>query len=172
MNSYKKMTAVLYFCLLFSFFSCQQEKFKKLTLKEISISYPSYLELSKDNREGVVFALMTKKKNDKDVFIENVNLVSENVNNTDFTIYVESVKEQISKLADIVESKIFKNNDQIYYRIIFSLTQNNIDLKVIQHYYLYKNKIYVLTFTSQLKEFNDYVKDINNSFLSFKIIED
>ena len=104
-----------------------------------------------------------------DLFVENINLAVENVEDLDFNIYTKKVEEQISGFADVIEKKLIKSNNQKYYRIVFGLVQNNMNLKIIQHYYPYKNRIYALTFTSESKEFKKYVNDINDSFSSFKI---
>lgn len=148
--------------------SCQEEKITTLEREDFSISYPSHLELD-ENEEGTVFVLKTQQQGEDDIFIENINLATQKAENISFNEFAIKIENEIRSQAEIVESKRLKLNGKDCLRLVFKLSQNNINLTFIQHIFVENQKAYALTFSSESKVFDDYYKEMNNVLISFKI---
>ena len=148
---------------------CQQQKIIFLEKDDFSLSYPSHLKLDDSEKDGVSIILATKKENDNDNFIENVNLVVKNIGDENFIDFTNKTVKQINDFGYIKENKRFKINNKDCLRLVIEATQNNIGLTFIQHYYVENGKAYVLTFSCETKKLNKYFNEMNEILLSFKI---
>lgn len=166
----KNVTYFIFYCLfVFVALSCQDEKTINLEREEFLIEYPSYLEFDESGNEGVIFALKTQQKDKKDIFIENINLATQEVGNVSLDEFISKTKPEINSIAKIVEDKALTIKGERCHRLVFELTQNNVPLKFIQHYYVKNEKVYVLTFSSEAKEYDGYYKEMNAVLMSFKL---
>lgn len=168
-NIFSFMRIVLCFMVCFMSLNCQENKLIELNRVDFSLSYPSSLELEENIEGGLVFALKTYKKNENDTFIENLNLATKNIGNSSFDDFIHKTVQDISNVGEIIEQKKLTINGRECYRLIFNLSQSSVNLKFIQDYYLKDKKIYVLTFSSEENEFNEYYNQMNNIMKSFII---
>ena len=140
-----------------------------LNREEFSIEYPSYLELDERRNEELIFALKTQQKDKNDVFIEIINLSSQEVGNISIEEFISKTRLEINNITKIIEDKALIIQGEICHRLVFELIQDNIPLKFIQHYYVKNVKVYVLTFSSEAKEYDRYYTDINAVLMSFRL---
>ncbi len=163
------MNLLINFLAVLSILSCQQDKDEMLEKEDYLVSYPSHLELDVSGQNGTSFILKTKKEGDNDFFIENINLVISDVKKISFDEFVNKAKKDISSVASIVENRRLNINGKNCFKLVFKLTQNDVDFTVVQHYFLENEKAYLLTFTSETTKFKKYFDEINKVLSSFKI---
>ncbi|WP_430968333.1 PsbP-related protein [Spongiimicrobium sp. 2-473A-2-J] len=163
------MKLLVYLLAALSTLSCQEDKMIKLERNGFSISYPSHLTLDESGQEGTSFVLTTQKSGQNDVFVENINLVIKNVGKTSLDEFSKRTENEISTVANIIESNRLKINGKDCFKLVLEATQNNVDLTFVQHYYLENQKVYLLTFSSETKVYYDYYNDMNTVLTSFEI---
>jgi serine/threonine-protein kinase len=163
------MKLLIYILVALNTLSCQDDKIIKIERDGFSISYPSHLTLNESGQEGTTFVLTTEKNGQNDLFVENINLVINGVGKTSLDEYSKRVQKEISSVASIIESKRLKINGKDCFRMVVEATQNNVDLTFIQHYYIENQKVYLLTFSSEKKVFDDYYDEMNDVLMSFEI---
>ena len=138
------------------------------------IQYPDSFELNTSGQMGMSFILLSKKTSPQDEFRENVNLVIQDLagQNIDLDKYVEISESQIKSMiinSDIIESKRVKTGNLASQKVIFTGFQGQFNIKFEQHYWIVNNKAYVLTFTAEVNEFDNY-KDVSEKIMnSFRI---
>ena len=163
--------------ILFSFtlvsilsYGCMQDKTISLVRSNFSIQYPSLFEIDESGEANTIFALKTKKKQDvASSFIENVNLAEDKSKYESFEEYFTNSEKNIEKYGKILKSEKRTLNGNNYLRLVFQLSQGNESYTFIQHFYAHKQKFYILTFSSDTREFDSYLKPINKMFNSFKL---
>ncbi len=163
------MRFLIHFLILVNTLSCTQDKKVKLEKDDFSISYPSDWNLDDSGKEGTYFILTADKDGENDVFVENINLSTQNVGNITFNEFAKKMEKEVSSVAKIVERKKIKVNGKDCLSLKMTATQNNIDVTFVQHYYIENQRAYVLTFSSETKEFNNYFDEMNEVLLSFKL---
>lgn len=151
------------------FICCQQEKDKNLTKGNVSITYPPSFELDTSGNSKAFFTLKKPRKDKNDRYVESMNLLGIEIENLDFDKYAEKEEKVISSIAKIIESKRLVINDKDCLRLVFELSQNNLDLTYIQHLYNHKNAVYALTFSCETQDFEQYLNETNKIFSSFII---
>lgn len=169
--SMKKVYIITLIIVIFnSFLSCTQVKFNKLNKETFSINYPSYFELDESGESGTSFILTsTKESNRENDFVENINLIIADVGNLTFNEIADKSVNEVKSIATILENKKFKQNGNDCLRLVFKAVQGKYHLTVTQHLLVKKGKVYVLTFTSDSEDYQDYLKDVDSSISSFKL---
>jgi len=169
-----KIKLLLILLLSFQLSNCQSNK--KKSVKEINkngytLSYPSNLKLDESGKQGSDFMLFTEKKNSADNFIENINLIVQNLEtlNLDLNEFVELTENQIKANANLISSERIKNSNVEFQKLIYSAHLNNFDLKFIQYDFVKNNKAYILTFTAKEDEFEKYSYDMEKIMKTFEI---
>lgn len=163
------MKLILNCLIILNLLSCQHTKNKKFETDDFSISYPSHLKLDESGQDGTSFVLKTQKKDEDDIFIENINLTTRSLVNLKFDEFVNKTEKEINKIANVVESNRLRINNKDCFRLVFELTQNNVNLTFIQHYFIEDHEAYVLTFSSESSMFDYYFDEMNKVLLSFEI---
>lgn len=147
-----------------------QEDLKILDDKEYTIKYPGTWEVNQSGQMGMSFALFSPLSFDGDQFRENVNLIIQDLSGhemdlTDFVNLSENQIRTIMQDSEILKSE--KSGDN--HLMIYSATMGQYKLKFSQRYWLINNKAYILTFTAEQTEFDNY-KGISNQIMnSFQI---
>ena len=163
--------------ILFSFtlvlilsYGCKKDKTISLVRSNFSIQYPSFFEIDESGEASTIFALKTKKKQDiASPFIENVNLAEDKSKYENMEEYFTNSEKNIEKYGKILESEKRVLNGNNYLRLVFQLSQDNESYTFIQHFHTHKQKFYILTFSSDTREFDSYLKSIDKMFSSFKL---
>ncbi|CAM1362363.1 hypothetical protein TPENAI_20401 [Tenacibaculum litopenaei] len=147
----------------------QKENFMYLEKEDFIVSYPVSLSLTEEGDEGTVFVLRTSKEDENDSFVENINLVTVNIGNLNFDSLTSKAIIDIDKIADIIENRRIKMKGSECLRVIFQLSEQGKRIKVIQHFYVKEEKAYVLTFTSEERNFNKFFDKANSVLMSFRL---
>ncbi|WP_152538681.1 hypothetical protein [Aquimarina macrocephali] len=159
-------------CFVSSILSCQTQvsEIKQFKTDAFSILYPSNLKLDKSKVDRTEFMLFTEKTSETDNFIENINLVIHDYN-ISLKEHIKYSNIEVAKIATITKSETIDNNNLKIHRIVYTLTENNVDLTVLQHSLIVNNKVFVLTFCGKSVEFNKYQSEMENIMLSFKLLK-
>ena len=179
----KKIKSFGLLILFFSLIACGQETqindkekidngWKVYAESNYSITYPDYWELDKSGQMGTSFILFSKPSSKEDLFRENVNLLIQDLKGQKINLdkYVEISEGQIKTMisnSDLIESKRLNENGNEFQKIIYSGDQGDYKLKFEQYYMIKNGKVYVLTLTCELEQFDEYKvigEKILNSF--------
>ena len=137
-----------------------------------SIKFPKDWQLDTSGRNKTEFIILSKRE-ENDPFRENVNLIVQDLSNYIMNLesYVNLSKETIKKtpFSKVISSKEITNNNILYHEIIWKGYVSKKLLKFKQLYFINNNKAYSLTFTTQEKEFENYLPVGNKILNSFTI---
>jgi hypothetical protein len=172
----KKMAFLVFFLInTISFGQIKENNWKTIDENTYSVQYPENWELNTDKSMGTSFILFTQQTSTDDKFRENVNLIIQNLEgyNLNLDDYVAISEEQINKMVTngkIIESKrLFKNNSE-FQKVIFTGNQGIFKLKFVQYYFIKDEKAFVLTFTSEVTQYEKY-KLISDKILASFILK-
>ncbi len=147
---------------------------KTLVQTNYSIQYPSNWELNQSEQAGLSFILFSSLESEQDKFRENINLLIQDLTgkNMDLTEYTEISENQIETLvtnSNLIESRRIKKNTDQYQRVIYTGDQGVFHLKFEQYYFIFDNKAYVLTLTTEKTKFGDFKETGEKILNSFKL---
>ncbi|MEY3444369.1 MAG: hypothetical protein RLZZ519_2650, partial [Bacteroidota bacterium] len=130
----------------------ESKGWKTLREDNYSILYPADWSLAPKGESASLFAVLSPQESRKDAFMENVNLVTEDVTNkgVDLDVYVESAEPQIVAAfedAEILENERIKSGTREYHKMVYKAVQMGFSLVFEQYYFIVGNTAYVLTFT-------------------------
>lgn len=151
--------------------SCSQEKMLKYISKNFEIIYPE--SWSKQEKSNAVFFL-SPKKNDKDLFQENVNIILQDLSLQPMNLeqYTELTKKQVidnfGKTA-IISLKDITISNQKGKEFIYNMSYQGKELKLKQYWFVVNNTAYLISYTAEPKEFNSYETSISKMITGFKI---
>ncbi len=163
-------------CLGFSTLTLAQKtskEWKKYETADYTISYPSTWTLDDSGQLGTQFFLFSPVESANSTFRANVNLIIQDLSGLKLSLeqYASLSEDQIKNLitdSAILESKNLGGEPEIH-RLIYTGRQGVHDLKFYQHYFIVKDKAYVLTFTSQEERFEYYSKVAEEILTSFSL---
>lgn len=151
-------------------FSCQgQFKNNELIDNDFTVSYPSDLILDRSGQGNTRFILKTEIESDKDVFIENINLAVKPSVINNFDDFVRQTINEVDGIAKNLEYIKPSKSGLDYLKLKFELTQNNVPLTFVQHYYHHHKNIYVLTLSSETSNYPKYLDKFEVVMSSFKL---
>lgn len=150
----------------------QSSDWNSLEKTNFTIEYPKDWTLNESGQMGTSFILLSPLTSEQDKFSANVNLLIQDLTgyNVDLDDYVEISEGQIKTLVTngkILESNRVTNQHLSHHEIIYTGKQGVFDLTFQQYYWVVDDKAYVLTFTSEEDQFDNYKllgKKILNSF--------
>ena len=167
--------------LIFLLTNCGQEekpadktvKFITYNSPQYSLSYPDDWVDATGQNKGVDFVVLPPPDAKNDVFADNVNVIVQPIGDTiDLKGFLKSTEEQLAiYLPDYVmaEKKIVKKNGMDCLVLEYQAKQNNLDLRYLQHAYIYNKKAYIVTFTAEQIIFKTYAGTANKILDSFRI---
>jgi len=132
-----------------------------LDKKSYSISFPDDWSIDNSGQMNTQFILTSAQEGPEDTFQESVSCISQDLGGFNMTLdqFAKLSEAQIPILIEngkVEDSKRVEGNDGMeYQRVVFTGSQEGINLKLIQHYYLYQEKAYVLTFNTVETEFEN-----------------
>ncbi len=149
-------------------------EWKTLEGDKFEIKYPPNWTVDKSGLMGSSFILFSELSDETDNFKENVNLLIQDLGAYELTLdqYVEISENQIKTLitnGKIISSERMKDGEAEYQKVIYTGKQGIYDLQFEQYYMLIAKKAFVLTFTSEESQFNNYRKVGEKILNSFKI---
>ena len=137
-----------------------------------SITYPSELRLDESGRNGTEFFLFTEKTNAGDDFTESINLIIQDLTNMniDLNKFVEITEGQVRGAGKLISSeRIATKGNQEYQKLVYELKMGDKVLKIFQYDFVKDEKAYILTFTSESSEFDNYSKEMIKIMNTFKL---
>ncbi len=170
MDEIKLKNHLFIILMVVSISSHAQDTFETLENATYAISYPGTWELNQSGQMGMSFALFSPVKFEGDQFRENVNLVIQDVSshNLDLTGFVNLSENQIKTMiqdGEILESE--KGDDS--HKLVYSGTMGQFKLKFKQYYWVKDGSAYILTFTAEQSEFDNYNEIARQIMDSFQI---
>ena len=136
-----------------------------------TISYPSNLRADETTMNGSDFFLFTEKTNAQDNFVENINLVVQNLAtlNIDLDKFVEITTGQISTRGKLLESKRHVMNGTPYHVLVYEGVFDGLPLKFLQYDFVKNDKAYILTYSAKKDAFDTYFVELANVMNSFNL---
>lgn len=159
------------------FLQAQSEKWNTFKTNDYSINYPSSWTLDTTGQGGTKLVLFSPSESEEDAFKENINLIIQDLTGykLDLDGYTKLSTEQIKTMitnSKIVESKKGKQGATEYHKITYTGDLQSYHLTFEQYYFVVKDRAYVLTLTTEQKNFKKYQvageKILNSFALSHK----
>jgi len=79
------------------------------------------------------------------------------VTNYSFDDFVSKTTSEINSVGKLIEKKKLNIDGLDCLKLKFELTQNNISLTFVQHYYIKNEKVFVLTLSSESSKYEKYL---------------
>lgn len=143
-----------------------KNEWKTLDENEYSIDYPNDWELQK-SKMGAVFILTAKETSNNDQFKGNINLIIQELNGKTFEEYIDLSDKEIKRVKSrtLIDSEDLSSSNFSGHKTIFTSEDEKGVMKVLQYLWHKDKLVYLLTFTSTEKEFDNVVaKEIMKSF--------
>jgi serine/threonine-protein kinase len=126
-----------------------------------SVKYPPSWTLDNSGDHGTAFILFSPKESADDDFIENVNLLIQDVGGMDLDGYTKLSEEQIASgkflsNSKLLESNRIRNRAGDYQRVFFTSGDEGSSMKFEQYYWVRDRKAYVVTLTAKEDLFEGY----------------
>ncbi len=128
-----------------------------------------------ENHLGAKFFLFSPQESSQDLFRENINLMSEDISahpNVSLEQYAELSREAIKggmNNVRFIDSGIIQAGGEDVYQWTYTAKQGNYKLKIRQRIIKRGTMMYILTFTSEKKEFSKFEDTVMKIFDSFSI---
>lgn len=125
---------------------------------------------------GTVVIFFSDQKNSSDLFQENLNVLVQDLSAQPMTLaeYTDLSIEQIKLFVSdskILSSKKITLAGNLANELIYTGKQGQFDLKWKQIYTIIGDTAYILTYTSEIDDFDNYLEGFNQIFASFKLID-
>lgn len=151
----------------------QQDKIEDWKTYEDSnytIQYPPNWELDLKGEMRTSFILFSPSENENDKFIENVNLIIQDLKgmNMNMDKYVEISEEQLKTMITnsvLIESKRVKDKNPEYHKLIYTGNQESLQFQFEQYLWIINEKAYILTLTCEINKFSEY-KEVGEKILN------
>ena len=156
--------------------NCSAEEWIKYTHNNYEISYPkSWIKQQK----GLTTLFLSQKENEKDLFQENVNTMVQDLSKQPMTLeeYTNLTKQQITQALganSIVSIKDLNFAGQQAKEMVYNIPKNpmqgsNLNLKIRQVWFIKDSKAYLITYTAESSEYDNYLGTAKGIFDSFKL---
>jgi hypothetical protein len=144
---------------------------KEISRNGYSITYDSGFKLDESGRNGTEFYLFSQKVEPGDDFVENINLMIQNLETLKYDLnqFVAISENQIKTNGKLIESIRKKSGENEYQILIFEGNFSGLDLKFLQYDFVKNDKAYVLTFSAKKSEFAGYQKQIEKVMNTFEL---
>jgi len=142
---------------------------------DYTLSHPSDWNLDESKLMGTQFILFAPLKGAEDQFRENMNLIIEDVSSYGISLddYIKISEKQLAQMItdmNPIKSERKEREGIPYQEVEYTGKQGVFDLHFIQHYIMVNGMMYVLTFTTEDKEFESYVADGKRILDSFDFV--
>ncbi len=135
-----------------------------------SIEYPTSWELNQSGIMGASFLLFSPFESEDDIFRENLNLVEQDLTGLDLDLerYTELSISQLKKSIANFKIRVSKPEGN-YHWLVFDGDQGEVKLTFEQYYWVIDTKAYVLTFTTERDQYDNYKQVGKRMLKSFKL---
>lgn len=131
---------------------------KEINKNGYSIIFPTSMRVDETTMNGSDFFLFTQKTSPEDSFVENINLVVQNLAtlNIDLNRFVEITVSQINARAKLIESQRGISNGTEYHQLVYEGVFEGLTLKFLQYDFVKNDKAYILTYSAKKEEYDNY----------------
>ncbi len=139
----------------------------------LNINYPSDWEVQ-ENFMGTVAIFLSPQESPTDQFRENLNIVTQDLTQQPMTLdeYFETsiaqIKQLMTDFQQVSSEKVNFLNEEAY-SIIYTATQGSFKVKIMQYLYIKDNTAYVVTYSAEEENYNQYISIIEQMLNSFRI---
>ncbi|HUR31878.1 MAG TPA: PsbP-related protein [Saprospiraceae bacterium] len=174
-----KLTAFLCFISIANYCFSQQDKSNEMinfVNNEFKLQYPESWTLDTSGQWGAAVMIFSPLESEADQFNENVNVLIQDLTGQNINLekYKQITEEQITTLATdgkIIESAIVMIGNEESFRFMYTMTQGIFKLKISSVCLIHNDQAYLITFTGEVDQFDDY-KSIGEQILnSFALIK-
>ncbi|WP_297869688.1 hypothetical protein [uncultured Flavobacterium sp.] len=144
---------------------------KTIKTSDYEISYPSNFRYDDSKTRDTEFIIYTEKEDEKDTFIENINLLTQNLKGykIDLNQYVIITENQIKENGKLIESKRTRVNNSELHSLSYTANLTGRNLKFYQYLIIQNEKAYILTYSAEIDKFDVFFPEIIKIFNSFSI---
>ncbi len=141
---------------------------------DIAIDYPSDWDVS-EQVPGAIVAFLSPIESDSDIFRENLNIILQDLSDNPMTLdeYTAlSLKQAEQLLTDfkLIESNAAALAGNPAHKIIYTATQGQYNLKVMQSYTIKNDVVYLLTYTAEVDGYQISLETAQQIIDSFRIV--
>ena len=150
------------------------QDWQTLTGEAYSISHPANWEANSSGLMGTQFMIFSPLSNSLDQFRDNVNLVIQDLSGfeVNLDLFVEASEGQIANLINngkLLSSDRQQLGEQPCHRFVYTGTQGIYQLKFEQYCWVIDHEAFILTFTSEEKEYDQFQPIVAEIFKSFQL---
>jgi PsbP len=164
------------FFLFYSLFSSAQSSQNRIvSTAHYNIICPEGWTIDTSKLLGAEVFLFSAFENSNDKFRENINVLIQNtaaygINLDEYVSITEKqIKGEMVKDGQVLISERIKTDNREYHKLVYTMTQGNFQLKILQHLYMVKGNAHVLTYTAEADKFEQYTNSISETMNSFTI---
>lgn len=133
------------------------------------LKYPETWSLDTITKTAADFIVYSPLSSDKDEFKENLNLVVQDLKGLNFDLdnFTALSEQQIQSYlegSEVTENERLKKGEQEYQHLVYTAKTGGHTLRFEQYYWVINEKAYILSFTSELDQFEKY-SDISKQIL-------
>jgi len=154
------------------FTACMSNNVYKSKTNDFSISYPRDWE-KKSGAMGTEATIYAPKQGNDDKYRENIDLFAETTKNQrtldqyfESVIMVQSKKLVEGYSNEKVEKTMLSGEDA--YKLTFSINLSGVDLNIVRYIAKHNEKFYVITFSEESSQTENYAKQMEEIVGSFK----
>lgn len=165
------MKKIFLFVAVFISISTFSQDVKTVKTTDYEISYPSNFRCDDSKTRNTEFIIYTEKEGENDTFIENINLLIQNLKGykIDLKQYVEISENQVNKNGKLIESKRINLNNSEIHVLSYTANLSGKDLKFYQYLLIKNEKAYILTYTAEINKFDVFFPEIIKIFNAFSL---
>lgn len=162
-------------CICFALVVSGQNSNQLLNTPVYSIQPPQGWTVDTTKSLGAELFLFSPLENSNDKFRDNINLLIQNISayNLGLDDYVKISEQQIQsemvKDGVLLSSERMHKNGRDFQKMIYTMTQDVFQLKILQYAFIVNGKAYVLTFTAEASVFDNYRNLVSETMNSFTI---
>jgi len=147
---------------------------KTFSKGSVSIDYPTAWFADKSGANRTTFVVLSPAESPADQFRENVNLMVQDVSHKDYNmdLYMQASAKQIRKFLaypTILSSEEIESPYGPCHELIYTATQQNLELKFKQRHWLINGVSYILTYTAEPNSAETFQDIADKMFISFQI---
>lgn len=170
---FRKQFLLFVICLFTTSIIAQNEELDSISETNYSVQFPKNWDYISPGQMGTTFMIFSPVSSKEDQFRENVNLLIQDLSTHDLSLdqYAQISEKQIKTLitnSKIIENTKLKKNGLYFQKLIYTGTQGVLKLQFEQYYWVENKQAYVLTFTTEESEFENFKttgENILNSFV-------
>ena len=154
--------------------SAQKRAWIEYKKNNYRIEYPETWTLDTIHKTPTDFIILSPLSSAEDQFKENLNLVIQDLHGLNFDLdnFTALSEQQIQNYmteSELIENERIKKGEREYQHLIYTAKSNQRILRFEQYYCILNEKAYVLSFTSELDQFDNYKIISKSIFESFDL---